>query len=139
MSFSDVPQLLLHYDDVHFWYHFADTMCDDNVEMMLESHPLYAGIKHDNLAELLLPYMQAFLQNDRFFWQFEYSLNATRTIFYQGLCYWMYEHCVKKDGFMANVIQHLVNQGMNTFSTTSKHVTRDCSRQMWTDSQHTKN
>jgi len=112
MSFVDVAQLLLRNDDVHFWYLFADSLCQPNVQTMLESHPLYAEINHDNLAELLLPYMKAFLQNDRFFWEFEYSLDATRTIFYQGLCYWMYEHCVKKDGFMLNVIQFVVDEGM---------------------------
>ena len=70
MSFVDVAQLLLRNDDVHFWYLFADSLCQPNVQTMLESHPLYAEINHDNLAELLLPYMRAFLQNDIFFWEF---------------------------------------------------------------------
>jgi len=102
MSFADIAQRLR---DVHFWYNFAERLDQSNVRTMLEQHPLYSEINHDNLAELLRPYMQAFLQNDTFFWEFEYQLDPKTTIFYEGLCYWMYGQFVKIDGFMSDVMQ----------------------------------
>jgi len=84
------------------------------LETILKEHPLYEEIQNEHLPDLLLPYMRAFLENNTFFWELEVSLDSQRTIFYQGLCYWMYKRIVLHPKLMALIIQLSVDDGMGS-------------------------
>jgi len=106
MSLADGEQQL---HDLFFWCTFAGRLNESNVQTMLEQHPLYSEMNHDHLAELLLPYMQAFVQNNTFFWELEHELDPKTTTFYEGLCYWMYGQFAEIDGFMSSVMKNNIH------------------------------